>query len=169
MVIVRGTKKMLTRVGGVTLNPEVRSTTELGDWYADLLFTRHARLVLLVSERSLLSVLLPARDLSHFADRFREAAAEVFAGLDASPSAAEAEVMQMKSVEFGPTASRTVLGCMNDLAFQARTILEDQPELGLKAVALKLARVPFSSIGNRFPGDLAVVLLSASEQLGSVQ
>ena len=67
MVVVRGTQKMLRRVSRESLDEPARSSTVLGDWYANLLFTRRARLVLLVSDRSLLSVLFPVRDCVNFA------------------------------------------------------------------------------------------------------
>jgi len=35
VLVVRGTKKVLDRVGGVTASDADRSTTRLGDWYVE--------------------------------------------------------------------------------------------------------------------------------------
>ena len=60
MFTLRCTKKLLTRL---RVKPELRpppSTTKLGDWYADTLDLGHERLVLCVSELTLLPVVVPA-------------------------------------------------------------------------------------------------------------
>jgi hypothetical protein len=40
VLVIRGTKKVLDRVGGVTAAANDRSTTRLGDWYLNVLFWR---------------------------------------------------------------------------------------------------------------------------------
>ena len=61
-------KKLLKRVPSSSTSSGVRPTNALGDWYADILFTEPAW-VICVSERSLVSVLLPARTLSSLVPR----------------------------------------------------------------------------------------------------
>jgi hypothetical protein len=51
--------------GGV-LSERVLPRNRLGDWYASLLFTRRARLIICVCERSLLPVFVEARAPSSF-------------------------------------------------------------------------------------------------------
>ena len=43
-----------------------RPTTVLGDWYCTALNHRHRRLVLRLAERSLLPVIVPAKDFTTF-------------------------------------------------------------------------------------------------------
>ena len=62
MVVLRATQKVLK------LLPEpsgsaVTSTTALGDWYINRIVVDRHPLLLLVSSRSLLSVITPARDV----------------------------------------------------------------------------------------------------------
>ena len=92
---------MLRRVSRESLDEPARSSTALGDWYANLLFTRRARLVLLVSDRSLLSVLFPVRDCVNFAPRFRSAVTDLLTGLGIAPVALATELREMNEVQFG--------------------------------------------------------------------
>lgn len=73
MRTLRCTRKLLTRVPHATVPVLQPPTTALGDWYADLIIVKSRWLVLCVSEKSLLSVLVPARPLSSALPRFREA------------------------------------------------------------------------------------------------
>ncbi len=50
----------------------VRPTTCLGDWYANLLFTERLRLVICISERSLLPVFVAAKDPASFVPGFKQ-------------------------------------------------------------------------------------------------
>ena len=77
MVVIRGTLKVLKKVDDCDFDVAAESTTALGDWYANLLSIRRARLVLLVSDRSLLSVLVPARDWGNFTQRLRLALSDL--------------------------------------------------------------------------------------------
>jgi len=65
MFTIRCTKKLLRRVDD-TETPTA-STTVLGDWYAKVLYSRPHQLVLCVSERSLLPVVLHAKEWLTFA------------------------------------------------------------------------------------------------------
>jgi hypothetical protein len=73
VVTVRVTRKLLKYLRVDALCTEVASTTVLGDRYANLLFTRHLRLVICMSERSFFPVFVEAKDRSTFVERFREA------------------------------------------------------------------------------------------------
>ena len=62
MLTIRCTRILLKRFDA-EVHPEPEPpTNRLGDWHAKLLFTRRARLIICVSERSLLSVFVEARD-----------------------------------------------------------------------------------------------------------
>lgn len=70
VVIVRGTKKVLDRIGGVTAPEGDRSTTRLGDWYVNVLFWK-PQVALLVNEATLLPVLVPFAPANTLLARFR--------------------------------------------------------------------------------------------------
>ena len=72
------------------------------------------QLVLLTSERTLLPVVVQAREARTLAERFPLALARVLAALQVPPAAIEREVAAMAGPRIGKTASRQVLGTMND-------------------------------------------------------
>jgi len=76
MVTLRCTQKLLRRLGVSTKAETPQPTTVLGDWYANLVYSRPHQLVLCLNERSLLAVLVSAREGKSLDARFREAVVE---------------------------------------------------------------------------------------------
>ena len=60
MLTIRCTRKLLERLDVEASSVPLHPTNRLGDWYADLLFTGRARLIICVSERTLLPVFVEA-------------------------------------------------------------------------------------------------------------
>jgi hypothetical protein len=78
----------------------------LGDWYANLLFTKRLRLVICVSERSLFPVFVEAKDRFSFATRFQEQVCSVLECVGVPSYAVEREMHEMTQVVLGVTVSR---------------------------------------------------------------
>jgi len=114
---VRGTKKFLDRVGRPVPDPPASSTV-LGDWYANVLFWR-PQVALFVNASTFVPVLMPLAPAARVVGRFPAAMAEVFAALGIDPRFVEAETTEMESVVLAKTASRQVLGVMNEFVFMA--------------------------------------------------
>ena len=117
MVTLRSTQKLLRRVG---VSPKIAiapPTTVLGDWYGNLLYSRPQQLVVCINERSLLLVLLPARDLKHIGPRLRASVISLLARIGVGEAALAAEARAMEEFAFGPTANRRVVGCLNEAMF----------------------------------------------------
>lgn len=161
MLILRCTQKLLRRLekaeGSESALPP--STTALGGWYANVLYGRHYRVILCTSERSLLSVVLPSRELNLLVPRFQQAVDELLGRLGVSAEARKREAKEMADVQFGPTSSKRVLGSMNDLAIQCRVYLEESPQTTLSDVALKLSEVPCGPLDYQYPSEVAIKLL----------
>lgn len=117
MFTVRGTKKFLDRVGRPTVDPS-SSSTVLGDWYANVLFWR-PQVALFVNAATFVPVLMPLAPASGAVARFPAAMAEVFGALGVDPRFVESESTEMSSVVLAKTASRQVLGVMNEFTFMA--------------------------------------------------
>lgn len=117
MFTVRGTKKFLDRVGRPVPDPPASSTV-LGDWYANVLFWR-PQVALFVNASTFVPVLMPLAPAAGVVGRFPAAMAEVFATLGIDPRFVEAETTEMESVVLAKTASRQVLGVMNEFVFMA--------------------------------------------------
>jgi hypothetical protein len=146
MVIVRATKRLLDRLGPPTSAAEQASSTLLGDWYATAWFWR-PHVALLVSEVTLLPVLMPLAPAATLLQRFGSQLAAV---LDAHGTPAEfidAELQEMNEVRLGKTASRSVVGIMNEFTYLADAWRQDEPDL--LALAVRLAATPCGPLYKR--------------------
>jgi len=160
MVTLRCTQKLRQKLGARPIQEGEPSTTSLGDWYGNLFSTRHARLIVFVSERSRLAVLLHGRDFSTLEARLRAAVVELLTQLDISEEATKREVEAMAEVAYAPTRSRSVLGTMNDYYRALRWELEAHPMLTLTQYALRLSETPCGPMKYASPDDVTRFLLS---------
>lgn len=163
MYTLRCTGKLLKRLGPVSEVTRERPTTFLGDWYATLVYAPGMQLVLLTSERTLLPVVVPATEARTLAERFPLALARVLAELKVPLDSIDREVQAMAAPRIGKTASRQVLGTMND--FQRMMPYHQWPPMSLTAVSRELAEAPCGPIGMRSPDDLTRELFAAPHGL----
>jgi hypothetical protein len=156
---IRFTRKLLKYLHADALHTKVAPTTVLGDWYANLLFTRHLRLVICVSERSRLPVFVEAKDRSTFAERFREAVRSVMECIGVAGSFIEGELNEMSQIRIAATSSRRVLGSLNELSFLSRDSIDRRPQIDLIALATEIAETPCSLITYESPKSMTLALL----------
>jgi hypothetical protein len=123
VVTIRCTQKLLRSFQRDTILPS--STTLLGDWYATILFARPEQLILCVSERTLLPVVVAARDASSLGVRLAQSLREVLRRLVVPSSLVDNEAMKMNPVAFGPTQDRRVLGTIKEFMFHLSWYLHD--------------------------------------------
>jgi hypothetical protein len=161
MFTLRCTQKLLRR--GLAEGPPADSpaTTLLGDWYANVLVARPNHLVLCISERTLLPVVVLAKDIKHLPQRVVEGLAPVLRSLHIEQSAIEAELAAMQLARVGRTASKSVVGSLNELMFFLELQLHAHPERSLQEHTQYLAGVPMKGAERSFP-DLATTALFAS-------
>ena len=162
MTVFRCTQRVLRRFKLTAIEPDTASTGVLGDWYANLLNVGRKRLVLCVSERSLLPVIVPARNKA-FPREFGQTLMRVLLALDIPIHSVDAEVAAAQDVQFARTRNRRVLGVMNDFLFSAELYFayarSHDPVL---ETCLKLAETPSRPIGMDSPDRLTVSLFSSA-------
>jgi hypothetical protein len=160
MFTLRCTKKLLTRL---KVKPEAApppSTGRLGEWYADTLNLGRERLILCVSERTLLPVIIKAAGgVADLPARLVRGLRETLESLGAPEAAIEAEVSAMREVTLAKTASRVVLGTMNDFQLMAGHAERRSSKESLLELGLWLAQSPCSPIGGASPCDATLVAL----------
>lgn len=143
MVILRRTQK-LQRQLPESLGAGETSDTALGDWYVNRIVVHRRPLLLLVSERSLLSILTPARDVRALPGRLAELVAGRLARLEVRARIIEAELRAMERVQVAKTCDRSVLGTMVDFAkavpFYLNPAAPEEP--GLRVAEAKLEEMP---------------------------
>ena len=101
-------------------------------------------LLLLVSARSLLPALVPARDVRGLPDRLAHVVGDRLLRLGVARSLVEAEIRAMDPVVVAKTADRSVLGTMNDFAKIIPFHLEPRywDDTSLETVEAKLEHMP---------------------------
>lgn len=167
MVTLRATQKVLKRLPPVSAD-EALSDTALGDWYVNRLFVDRQPLLLLVSSRSLLAIIEPARNLRQLPERLPGLVEQRLKRLGVEGGLIELEVKAMHPVRVGPTRDRSVLGTLVDFAKTIPVYLpvNDWYLDDLCLVEMRLAetpcRVPGSRRGVIFPQDDAPRLLEAT-------
>jgi hypothetical protein len=160
MVTLRCTHKLLRYLRAEAVQRDTDfPTTRLGDWYANLLFTKRRRLIVCVSERSLLPIIVAAKDPSSFSYRLREAVRSMLWTVGVSRDALDRELLEMAGVTIGRTANRSVLCSLNELALGARYALGQRPEMDLLTVAMEVAETPCSALQYANPKEATLDLL----------
>lgn len=137
----------------------------LGDWYANLIRVGRIQVVLAVSERSLLPVVVPARDGRTLVKRLGEALEPMLTSIGVSADDATAECVAMQRWAVGKTANRRVLGSLNDLAFQLQVGLLDFPDRTLLDLSLWLAKTPLRVIDYGAPDQATFAAFIANRAL----
>jgi hypothetical protein len=160
IILIRGTQKLLKRLGKQS-NELDSSTNALGDWYATLVYVGRIQLVLCTSANSLLSVVFEARQArARIAESLRKDLETLLFDIGVSESQVRAELAEMCNYQFGPTASRSILGTMNDFAQSIYYRMDEQPEVTLRQISLDLSGTPCKGPrGYSFPAQRARILL----------
>jgi len=148
MVIVRATRKLLQRLGPPSPDVDVSSTI-LGDWYATFLPWRPRQVVLLVNERTLLPLLMPLAPAATFLARFPDELARLLEAHRLPPSTVAVEVAATRDARLATTASRSLVGSMNEFAFLAQGHRTAGSEPDLLELSLTLSRTPCSPLYHR--------------------
>ena len=161
MYALRCTQRLLRKLRvEASADDEAPSTTALGDWFVREYNVGHHRLLLCTSSASLLTVVIPARNLPEMGIRLAAGVRELLAALGAPLSQIDSEMAAMGSARIARTNSRSVLGSMNDMAYMADAYLEGAVmPAGLLAAELKMAEAPCGPLGYRSPDDVALGLL----------
>lgn len=140
MLVVRGTRKFLARVGAPNAAPGESSTTALGDWYATILFWL-PQVALFVNETTRLPIFVPLAPAATVVARLLAEVADAFRAYRLDPAFAEAELAHMAEHRLATTASRSVLGSMNDFTYLAEAH-RDGGATDLRELSRALATTP---------------------------
>jgi len=160
MYTARCTRKVLQAMHLPAAAQDQPPSTALGDWYLNFINTRNQRLVHFMSDRSLLSVLVPVRTLKTVLDRHIASLHDLLEDLGVPPAIIQAELDEMGQRAVAKTQSRSVLASMRDLALNARWILARTPGATPLEVSHELAEVPRGPLAMAFPAEAAIALLT---------
>jgi hypothetical protein len=160
MILIRGTQKLLKRLGE-TPGEFGASTNILGDWYANLLYIGSNQYVFYTNAASLLCVVSPAQLVKHrLLQNLREGLGTLLLDIGIPDAQILTELEAMNEYQIGPTDSRSVLGCMNELALSFRYEIQNNPLIDLRDANLKLSQMICGPI-NDYPYQRAQKIFRA--------
>jgi hypothetical protein len=154
-MVVRGTKRFLDRAGPLVTDG-LESTGVLGDWYANVLRWRRP-VALFVHEQTLLPVVIALAPAKSVVTRFPPAFAELARTIGVDPAALDREVASMSHFVLAPTASRQLVGVMNELGHLADDYRHSNEVVDLLELSRWLAHTPCSPLyGSHVSPDRAL-------------
>jgi hypothetical protein len=138
----------------------------LGDWYATLLTWRPRQIALLVSETTLLPVMLPLAPSSTLLDRFPSQLADVLRRHRVEEAVIALECSGTVEHRLAATKSRSVLGSMNEFSYLADAYRTGQPDPDLVEMSVKLSATPCGPLYRRHvsPDRELMALIQATTQ-----
>lgn len=167
MVVLRATQKVLKFLPA-PLAGSVVSDTALGDWYVNRLVVDRRPLLLLVSSTSLLSMVVPARDVNGLPQRLSSLIEKRLRRLGINEDALAAELQASSVVTVAKTVDRSVIGQMVDFAKVIPYYLPERAwgEIDIGTVEDRLADTPCRAGGPFhkviFPRAKAVAALEST-------
>jgi hypothetical protein len=163
MITLRCTKKLRNFLGITPVDRPDPPSAVLGNWYANLIPTAAGDLIIFVNERTLLTVAIPEWESDRLLELFRLRVANLLAMIGLPEYIIDREIGHFDQVQFGKTASRSVLGSMNDFAWHYQSLAEEaksKADLSLSYAELRLSDMPCSPIDYRSPAEFARELLN---------
>lgn len=102
------------------------SESELGDWYAKELRSGHKHYFAFMSNRTGISLILPAR-MHNLENNFRQHLGLVLYKIGAPAIALKEELAHTSELNYTVTVDRSSIACLNQLVQQCQWMIEDEP------------------------------------------
>lgn len=169
MLVIRGTKKLRERVKGAPAGDGDVSTTELGDWFANVLFWR-PQVALLVNSRTLLPVFMDLAPAATLLDRAPVAIEAVLRHHGADDAFLAAEREGTREVRIAPTNDRRVVGVMTEFAFHGEYLWKEGGLHDLEALSVRMSRLILGPLDHRAgsPDRELAAIVEGTESLATV-
>ncbi len=155
MGIIRCTKKLLNELK-IDPHDELRESDSIGNWHANILWIDRRKCVLFTNDQTLYSFLVPAMkkpEFQNFHEVFRLNLLKNVISEGLSQKQLEHIFDAHKEIRIAKTNNRSVLGSMNELAFQVQFCIHNMGGLAvtdLMELNHELNRVPLGAINYKF-------------------
>ncbi len=167
MITLRCTQKLRKYLGIVPIDIIEPTTAMLGDWYVNLVPTLSGDLIIFLCGKTLLTVAIPVWESNNLVPIFRIRVANLLGMIGVHPKDIAYEISQYNQIQYSKTASRSVLGSLNDFAWHYQIMGEGARgifDLNLSEVELKLSQMPCKPLDYRLPSEIAKELLSTKRK-----
>ncbi len=118
MTAIRCTAKLLKAMKAMPVAQPSPAKNRLGEWGANLVRVSRIQLVLAVNEPTRLAVVIDAAPYATIPSRLCEGLFTALCDVGIDPETAAAEIMAMLPLDIAAGASKSVLGALNQFAWQ---------------------------------------------------
>jgi hypothetical protein len=110
-------------------------------------------MILLTNERTLLSVVIPLKEIRSFHNRFLTSLEFLFHSIALSSKDVHAELEEMKVVQLTENTNRRTLGSMNDFVYHVRAALYHDQNATLEDISFHLSEIPCAPLKYGYPRE----------------
>ncbi len=153
MMILNCTKKLAKRLPYSVIEGSQACTNKLGPWCANSFNISRFPMIILTNERTLLSVVIPFKDIRTFHNRFLKSLEVLFHSIALSSREIQSELEQMMVVQLTDKSNRSTVGSMNDFVYHAKAALYEHQNLSLEELSFELSGIPCSPLNYGFPRE----------------
>jgi hypothetical protein len=153
MYTLHCTQKLLARIKQPTAAAVPTATTAFGNRYATALLCK-PQIALFVNETTRLPLFMPLAPANTLAARFPLLLEELLILHGVPPGFAAHEVAAMAEVTVAKTASRSIVGTMNDFTWLAGSDAGTAVLGELLYLSKHLAKTPIGPMGHKYPIDV---------------
>jgi hypothetical protein len=172
MITLRCTRRAAGIFGVSPIRDCPSGTSPLGDWYVNLVPTVGGGFFVYTNERTLLSVFHPRQDdLAQAMPAFVRRVGNILSMIGVPNWRIEEEIEHFRELRYAKTASRKVLGIMNDYAYRLdRALGEATPakKVSLSDFELAMADMPQATLAWGSAREAALDLMNDRSQFGAV-
>lgn len=159
MRIIHCTQKLLKEINGPTveLSPIEPVAEGLGNWYANIIRIERRKCLMFTNESTLYTFLIPKvvkANLLRIESEFTSALAFNLQAEGLGPETVDKILREYEEIGFAKTASKQVLGCMNEFAFHYEFLIEREGGLdGIRILEInkKINRTLMSPLKYKHP------------------
>lgn len=129
------------------------NSSSLGDWYANMFYTRRRKNVIFVNSRSLFTFIcfdVTRKHIRNLGKLFREGLSSAMLDEDFKTGTIQGIINETQNIEYAKTQDRKVLGVMVDHVKNAKFFIENKPDWVLKELAKFLNRTPLLTFDFRY-------------------
>jgi len=160
MTTIHITKKVADRLKVDIKSVPTGEKTILGFWCAHLFYSGHNQFFMFTNERTLLTVVFPAKELKNINKVFPHTVDIVLQKYDIPERLRKKIYQQLSTIEYTRDTNRQVLGSMNDFIKLSKYYFNDVPGLSLIDLSLRLCDTPCSPIQMKSPKEAVLDILS---------
>ena len=141
MAVLRCTAKLLKAMKAKPVAEPAAASNRLGEWTANLIRVSRIQLVLAVSEPTRMGVVIDAAPYALIPERFSHTLFEALLYLGIPADMAAEEVDSMHGMELAASSSRSVLGTLNQFAYQIESDLWHGKACSARDLTCRLAEM----------------------------